>query len=123
MPRENKPAGIKGLPQGIDVYVGDARHMTAVADGSVPFFMTSPPYWNLKNYGSPGEIGQSEYEHYLNELNEVWSECYRAASEHAVLVINVNSRRVSKVTLVVVARPSSLTFPTTPPASTTSFSS
>lgn len=96
MPKENKQTQIEGLPKGIDVYVGDARHMTAVTDGSVPFFMTSPPYWNLKNYGTPGEIGQSEYEHYLDELNEVWSECYRAASEHAVLVINVNSRRVSK---------------------------
>lgn len=71
--------------------------MSAVADNSVPFFITSPPYWNLKDYGGDEEsIGHSGYDEYLEEMNDVWAECYRAATDDAVLIINVNSRRHQK---------------------------
>lgn len=63
---------------------------------SVDFFMTSPPYWNLKEYGHPDEIGQSSYEEYLERLNAAWSSCYRAAKSDAVMVINVANRRHKK---------------------------
>lgn len=58
--------------------------------------MTSPPYWDLKHYGSAQEIGQASYERYLNDLAKVWSECYRCGRDNSVLVVNVNSRRVKK---------------------------
>ena len=60
------------------------------------FFITSPPYWNLKNYGSDGEIGQGSYEDYLEQMNAVWDQCYRLAKKDAVLVINVANRRHKK---------------------------
>jgi modification methylase len=63
---------------------------------SVDFFMTSPPYWNLKNYGHPEEIGQENYETYLERLNAVWAACYRLARPDAVLVVNVANRRYKK---------------------------
>jgi len=75
--------------------VGDSRDLSDVPD-TVDFFITSPPYWNLKNYGAPGEIGQSTYQEYLDDLAEVWVACYRCASPNAVLVVNVNSRRHKK---------------------------
>jgi len=86
---------VEALPDGVTVYFGDSRHMEDVAASSVDFFMTSPPYWNLKKYGNGDgrEVGQGEYEEYLEDLNRVWDECYRCATENAVLVINVNSRR------------------------------
>ena len=74
----------------------DARRVPEVVSGSVPFFITSPPYWNLKDYGGSRQIGQGSYDQYLNELNEVWQECYRCAADNAVLVVNVNSRRHQK---------------------------
>lgn len=74
-----------------------SEDMSLVADSSVDFIMTSPPYWNLKDYGSRHEIGQSSYEEYLNRLNKVWNECYRVAKNGAVLVININSRRHKKI--------------------------
>ncbi len=68
--------------------------MADIPAESVKFILTSPPYWNLKDYGdSLQEIGSSDYQTYLNDLNSVWAECYRVASPGAVLVINVNSRR------------------------------
>ena len=54
--------------------------MEFMEDGTVDFIMTSPPYWNLKDYGHDGQIGQSGYGEYLDELNRVWDECYRVAS-------------------------------------------
>ena len=78
------------------VFNGTSESMTEIPDESVDFIMTSPPYWNLKNYGSPNEIGQSSYEEYLERLNKVWSECFRVARTGAVLVININSRRHQK---------------------------
>lgn len=76
--------------------IGDSRDLSDVPDGTVDFIITSPPYWNLKNYGAPGEIGQSTYPEYLDDLTEVWAACYRCAAQNAVLVVNVNSRRHEK---------------------------
>ena len=70
--------------------------MSEVPDKSVSCFITSPPYWNLKDYGSSEQIGQSSYEQYLNDLNLVWQECYRCATDEAVLIVNINSRRHKK---------------------------
>lgn len=65
-------------------------------DATVDLFITSPPYWNLKRYGSADEIGQTTYDQYLSDLQVVWAECFRCAKPDSVLVINVNSRRASK---------------------------
>ncbi len=79
------------------VFNESSERMSHIADNSIDFIMTSPPYWNLKDYGSPNEIGHSSYEEYLERLDKVWSECFRVARSGAVLVINVNSRRHKKV--------------------------
>lgn len=78
------------------VLLVDAKVVPEIESGSVNCFVTSPPYWNLKDYGSRDQIGQSSYEAYLDDLNKVWRECYRCAADHAVLIINVNSRRCQK---------------------------
>jgi DNA modification methylase len=78
------------------VHLGDARSMTGVASGSVALFVTSPPYWNLKDYGGPDQIGRSGYADYIGQLNRVWDECYRCGAPGSVLVVNVNSRRHEK---------------------------
>lgn len=81
---------------GMKVYFGTSEQMSKVASGSVDFFVTSPPYWNLKDYGSPSGIGNSSYEEYLARLASVWGECSRVAKDNAVLAINVNNRRHKK---------------------------
>lgn len=76
------------------VVFGSSDDMSMVPDSSVDFFITSPPYWDLKDYGGPeGSIGNSSYEEYLNRLNAVWAQCYRKGRDSSVLVVNVNSRR------------------------------
>ena len=79
---------------GQTVFFQNCEKLEQVADESVQLTVTSPPYWNLKKYGSkPGQIGSEDYETYLARMARVWSECYRVARDGGILVINVNSRR------------------------------
>lgn len=74
-----------------------SERMTALASDTIDFIITSPPYWNLKEYGRhPEQIGNEDYESYLTRLNRVWSECFRVARDGAVFVLNINSRRHKK---------------------------
>lgn len=44
-------------------------------DESVHLVITSPPYWQLKDYGTDDQIGFNDsYESYINNLNLVWKE-------------------------------------------------
>lgn len=78
------------------VYFTSSENLDFLTPESVKFFMTSPPYWNLKDYGHPDEIGREGYEEYLDRMNEVWQSCYRLGQENSVLVINVANRRHKK---------------------------
>jgi site-specific DNA-methyltransferase (adenine-specific) len=61
---------------------GDSREMNLLADRSVHLVVTSPPYWQLKDYGTENQIGFHEsYESYINNLNLVWNECERATHQ------------------------------------------
>ncbi len=42
------------------IIIGDSRNMAEVADGSVSLVVTSPPYWHIKDYGVPGQIGYGQ---------------------------------------------------------------
>jgi site-specific DNA-methyltransferase (adenine-specific) len=67
--------------------------MSEVADESVHLIITSPPYWQLKDYGSSGQIGFDDtYEDYINNLNLVWNECYRALENNCRLCINIGDQ-------------------------------
>lgn len=54
---------------------GDARDLSFIPDESVHLVVTSPPYWNLKNYNDiPDQMGHIQnYEAFLNELKRVWT--------------------------------------------------
>jgi DNA modification methylase len=58
---------------------GDARDLSWLLDESVHLVVTSPPYWTLKEYvDNDRQLGAiSDYQHFLNELDKVWAECFR----------------------------------------------
>jgi DNA modification methylase len=60
--------------------LGDARELSWIADGSIHLVVTSPPYWTLKKYeDDPGQLGHlADYETFQEQLDKVWSHCYRA---------------------------------------------
>ena len=76
------------------VHFGTAEDMSAIADSSVDLAVTSPPYWDTKDYDHPDQIGCGEsYEAYLDRLDRVWDECARICASGAVLAINVGKCR------------------------------
>ncbi len=50
--------------------------------------ITSPPYWNMVDYGAKEQIGQSPYEKYLADLLDVWREAARVLVPNGKLCIN-----------------------------------
>jgi len=67
--------------------------MNLLPDKSVHLVITSPPYWQLKDYGSDEQIGFNEsYESYINNLNLVWKECYRVLHPGCRLCINIGDQ-------------------------------
>ncbi|MDD9821796.1 MAG: DNA methyltransferase, partial [Gammaproteobacteria bacterium] len=72
----------KQAPTRHQIVIGDARRMRRVADESVHLVVTSPPYWQLKDYGDKNQIGFNDsYDDYINNLNLVWNECRRALAD------------------------------------------
>ena len=61
------------------LYHGDARDLSFLPDGSVHLVLTSPPYWNLKEYEKgQGQLGViDDYQAFVDELDKVWRECFR----------------------------------------------
>jgi len=53
----------------------------------VALAVTSPPYWNVVDYGIGGQIGQTSYEAYLADLLPIWRETERVLIPNGKLVI------------------------------------
>jgi len=72
---------------------GDSRQMNELPNNSVNLVITSPPYWQLKDYGTDDQIGYNDsYENYINNLNLVWQECYRVLQNGCRLCINIGDQ-------------------------------
>jgi DNA modification methylase len=73
--------------------IGDSRNLSLIPDKSVHLIITSPPYWQLKDYGNDNQIGfHDSYEGYINNLNMVWSECNRILHDGCRLCINIGDQ-------------------------------
>jgi len=75
------------------IIIGDSRSMIELADESVHLVVTSPPYWQLKDYGNGSQIGfDHSYEEYINNLNLVWNECNRVLHKGCRLCVNIGDQ-------------------------------
>jgi len=73
--------------------IGDSRKMIELPDASVHLIVTSPPYWQLKDYGTEDQIGFNHlYEEYINNLNLVWKESYRVLHPGCRMLINIGDQ-------------------------------
>ena len=75
------------------IIFGDSRNMSQIPDKSVHLIVTSPPYWQLKDYGAKEQIGFNDsYEEYINNLNLVWQECNRVLLDGCRMCINIGDQ-------------------------------
>lgn len=75
------------------IVFGDSRSLNKIHDKSVQLIVTSPPYWQLKDYGAKEQIGFNDsYEEYINSLNLVWMECNRVLDDGCRLCINIGDQ-------------------------------
>lgn len=74
------------------VFFKSSEDMGDIKDESVKLVVTSPPYWNLKDYFKEGQIGQESYDIYLKRMKTVWGECYKKLSSNGSLWVNINMR-------------------------------
>ena len=75
------------------IIAGDSRRMAEAENGSIDLAVTSPPYWQIKDYGSPGQIGHGQSLHaYLHDPCLVWEECFRATREAGRLCVNIGDQ-------------------------------
>ena len=83
------------------VFFKDARKMGELPSNSINLIITSPPYFNIKDYSKDGkqevikgdkqtgQIGDiPEYKKYISEMIKVWKECQRVLKPNGKLIIN-----------------------------------
>ncbi len=87
------------LPELTDSLIiqGDARvALRKLPDQSIQCCVTSPPYWSLRDYDMPGQIGlePSVYQ-FINRLIEVFAEVRRVLRDDGVLWLNIGDAYTS----------------------------
>jgi len=71
------------------VVIGDSRRMSEVHDSSVQLIVTSPPYFNVKDYGEENIGSLDDFNEYLEEMQRVFRECYRVLEEGRYICVNI----------------------------------
>lgn len=84
------------------VFFGSSENMEFIKSDSIDLIITSPPYFNIKDYSLDGkqENSHSEsseldvgalnnYDEYIKHMLQVWIECYRVLKPNGKLCINV----------------------------------
>ncbi|CAJ2377465.1 MAG: site-specific DNA-methyltransferase [Gammaproteobacteria bacterium] len=84
-----------------NVFYKNSQRMGEVPDGAIDLIITSPPYFNIKDYAKNGyqtnsngakarkQIGDiADYGRFIRELLKVWNECERVLKPNGKLVIN-----------------------------------
>lgn len=74
------------------VVFGTSENMDKIEDDTVDMIVTSPPYWDLKDYYKENQIGQESYEIYSDRMYSVWKQCFNKLKNNGSIWININIR-------------------------------
>ena len=80
------------------VIFGDAlESLSSLPSGIVDVAITSPPYWSLRDYGHPTELGKEDTaQEYIDNLMQVHSELKRVLKDSGVYFLNIGDKYVNK---------------------------
>jgi len=74
-----------------NIHFASSEKMSEIDNETVQAVVTSPPYWNLKDYKHKQQIGLVDsYERYHERLDRVWSECQRVLRSDGTLWIVID---------------------------------
>lgn len=75
----------------VDLIKADARHLTRhIEPGSVDCIVTSPPYYQLRDYGYAEQIGlEGSIAEYLAQMTLVMAECLRVLKPTGTMWVNM----------------------------------
>jgi site-specific DNA-methyltransferase (adenine-specific) len=73
------------------IFEGDALSvMRLLPSQSIQAVVTSPPYWGMRDYGIPGQIGlEALLPQFLSRLITVFTEAYRVLKDDGTLWLNI----------------------------------
>ncbi|ATZ19414.1 DNA methyltransferase [Mesoplasma entomophilum] len=84
------------------IYYKSSSNMKEVEDCSIDLIITSPPYFNVKDYSKDGRQEENHskrkrndvsntaiYDNYINSMLKIWKECSRVLKPNGKLCINV----------------------------------
>jgi hypothetical protein len=73
------------------IVFGDVRRaLSRMPDGCVRTIVTSPPYWALRDYGLPGQIGlEATLPEYIEALTQTFREVRRVLADDGTFWLNV----------------------------------
>lgn len=76
------------------IYHGDALEvLKTLPNNSIDMCITSPPYWNMRDYNEDKQIGlEDTFEDYLNKLQEIFNEVYRVLKETGSCYVNIGDK-------------------------------
>ncbi|MHA1267149.1 MAG: DNA-methyltransferase [Candidatus Helarchaeota archaeon] len=79
------------------IYFLNAENLAdIIPPNSIQLIITSPPYWNAKDYGVPRQIGFGQsYENYIESLNNVWDACIKVLKPNGKIAIDVQPLPIS----------------------------
>lgn len=70
------------------IICGDAlQELKNIESESIALAVTSPPYWNLVDYGVDGQYGQCSYDKYLEQMLDIFAETERVLRPNGKLAI------------------------------------
>ncbi len=70
--------------------------LSRLPEGIFQTCITSPPYWSLRDYGIPGQIGLEDSVHeYIDHLAKVFSQVRRVLKEDGTLWLNIGDSYTS----------------------------
>lgn len=93
-PKESRDTrAIRRTPTNHQVYFGDARELIKnITSETIQLVVTSPPYWNARDYGHKNQIGFNQsFEEYSTDLMKIWTECVRVLLPDAKIAVNIGN--------------------------------
>lgn len=74
----------------LEIINGDVLDgLSEIGDSEIDLIITSPPYWSLRDYGNPKQIGQEQLlKDYLNNLLDVSGQLHRVLKKTGVMYWN-----------------------------------